>query len=148
MINKIQTKLYFLSLSIFIVLIDQFTKYLMSYNNKLFLAMPPLFKIQHKDKIFYAYDENEKNKIIKKEFSNKINPTLSRYKGLGEMPADQLKSTTMHPEKRKLLNININQGKKELKETESLFESLMGKKAEYRFKFIQENANFADQIDI
>ena len=117
-------------------------------NNRLYLAMPPLFKIQHKDKFFYAYDENEKDKIVKKEFSNKINPTLSRYKGLGEMPADQLKSTTMHPEKRKLLSININQGKKELKETEALFESLMGKKAEYRFKFIQENANFTDQIDI
>ena len=117
-------------------------------NNRLFLAMPPLFKIHHKDKIFYAYDENEKDKIIKKEFLNKVNPTLSRYKGLGEMPADQLKSTTMHPEKRKLLSININQGKKELRETENLFESLMGKKAEYRFKFIQENANFTDQIDI
>ncbi len=117
-------------------------------NNRLFLAMPPLFKIQHKDKIFYAYDENEKDKIIKKKFLNKVNPTLSRYKGLGEMPADQLKSTTMHPEKRKLLSININQGKKELRETENLFESLMGKKAEYRFKFIQENANFTDQIDI
>ena len=117
-------------------------------NNRLFLAMPPLFKIQHKDKIFYAYDENEKDKIIKKEFSDKYNPTLSRYKGLGEMPADQLKSTTMHPDKRKLLSININQGKKELKETENLFEALMGKKAEYRFKFIQENANFTDQIDI
>ena len=117
-------------------------------NNRLFLAMPPLFKIQHKDKIFYAYDENEKDKIIKKEFSDTLNLTLSRYKGLGEMPADQLKSTTMHPDKRKLLNININQGKKELKETENLFEALMGKKAEYRFKFIQENANFTDQIDI
>ena len=117
-------------------------------NNRLFLAMPPLFKIQHKDKVFYAYDENEKDKIVKKEFLNKINPTLSRYKGLGEMPADQLKSTTMNPEKRKLLNVNINQGKKELKETENLFESLMGKKAEYRFKFIQQNANFTDQIDV
>jgi topoisomerase-4 subunit B len=117
-------------------------------NNRLFLAMPPLFKIQHKDKVFYAYNEDEKEKIMKKEFSNIIHPTLSRYKGLGEMPADQLKSTTMHPEKRKLLNININQGKKELKETENLFESLMGKKAEYRFKFIQENANFTEQIDI
>ena len=117
-------------------------------NNRLFLAMPPLFKIEHKDKVLYAYDEDEKNKIIKKEFPNKINPTLSRYKGLGEMPADQLKSTTMHPEKRKLLKIDINQGKKELKETENLFESLMGKKAESRFKFIQENANFTDQIDI
>ncbi len=116
-------------------------------NNRLFLAMPPLFKIQHKEKIFYAYDENEKDKIIKSEFK-KIIPTLSRYKGLGEMPADQLKSTTMNPEKRKLLNVNIKQGKKELKETEKLFESLMGKKAEYRFKFIQENANFTNQIDI
>jgi topoisomerase-4 subunit B len=110
--------------------------------------MPPLYKMQQKDKIFYAYDEDEKDKIIKKEFSNKSNATLSRYKGLGEMPAEQLKSTTMNPEKRKLLNVNINQGKKELKETEKLFESLMGKKAEYRFKFIQENANFTDQIDI
>ena len=64
------------------------------------------------------------------------------------MPADQLKSTTMNPEKRKLININIEQGKKELKETESLFEALMGKKAEHRFKFIQENANFTEQIDI
>ena len=117
-------------------------------NNRLFLAMPPLFKIQQKDKIFFAYDEYEKDKIIKKEFSNKTRPTLSRYKGLGEMPADQLKLTTMHQEKRKLLNININQGKKELKETENLFESLMGKKAEYRFKFIQENANFTEQLDI
>ena len=54
----------------------------------------------------------------------------------------------MHPKKRKILSVNINQGKKELKETENLFESLMGKKAEYRFKFIQENANFTDQIDI
>jgi len=117
-------------------------------NNRLFLAMPPLYKIQHKDRIFYAYDEDEKDKIIKKEFSNKSNATLSRYKGLGEMPAEQLKSTTMNPEKRKLLNVNINQGKKELKETEKLFESLMGKKAEYRFKFIQENANFTDQLDI
>jgi len=117
-------------------------------NNRLFLAMPPLFKIQHNDKVFYAYDENEKDKIIKKEFSNKIHPTLSRYKGLGEMPANQLKSTTMHPQKRRLINININQERKELKETENLFESLMGKKAEYRFKFIQENANFTEQIDI
>ena len=117
-------------------------------NNRLYLAMPPLFKIQHKDKVFYAYDEHEKDKIIKKEFSNKMHVSLSRYKGLGEMPAEQLKSTTMNPEKRKLLNVNINQGKKELKKTENLFESLMGKKAEYRFTYIQENANFTDQIQI
>jgi len=116
--------------------------------NRLFLAMPPLFKIHNKDKVFYAYDEIEKDKIIKKEFANKSQPNLSRYKGLGEMPADQLKLTTMNPEKRKLISINIEQGKKELKETENLFEALMGKKAEYRFKFIKENANFTEQIDI
>ncbi len=117
-------------------------------NNQLFLAMPPLFKIQHKEKIFYAYDEIEKDRIIKKEFSNKMPLTLSRYKGLGEMPADQLKSTTMSPEGRKLLNVNIKLGKKDLKETDNLFEALMGKKAEFRFKFIKENANFTEQIDI
>ena len=116
-------------------------------NNRLFLAMPPLYKLQYKEKIFYAYDDDEKDKIIKSDFK-KINPTLSRYKGLGEMPADQLKSTTMNPEKRKLLNVNISQGKKELKETEKLFESLMGKKADHRFRFIQENADFTNQIDI
>ena len=71
-------------------------------------------------------EEKEKDNIVKKEFSNKINPTLSRYKGLGEMPADQLKSTTMHPEKRKLLSININQGKKELKERIDLDNLLLG----------------------
>ena len=117
-------------------------------NNRLFLAMPPLFKIHNKDKFFYAYDEVEKDKIIKKEFTNKVQPNLSRYKGLGEMPADQLKSTTMNPEKRKLISVRIDKGKKELKQTEELFEALMGKKAEYRFKFIQENANFTEQIDI
>ena len=117
-------------------------------NNRLFLAMPPLFKIHNKDKFFYAYDEIEKDKIIKKEFTSKVQPILSRYKGLGEMPADQLKSTTMNPEKRKLISVRIDKGKKELKQTEELFEALMGKKAEYRFKFIQENANFTEQIDI
>ena len=64
------------------------------------------------------------------------------------MPADQLRVTTMNIEKRKLLKININHGAKEEKKTEKLFESLMGKKAELRFKFIKENANFISNLDI
>ena len=64
------------------------------------------------------------------------------------MPADQLKKTTMDIEKRKLTQINLNDGIKEERKTEKLFESLMGKKAEYRYKFIQENANFINNLDI
>jgi len=131
------------------LLITFFYKYMKPIidNNRLYLAMPPLFKIYNKDKSFYAFDENEKNKIIKNEFK-KNNPTINRFKGLGEMPADQLKNTTMSLENRKLIKISIENGKKEVRKTERLFETLMGKKAEYRFKFIQDNANFTNQIDI
>ena len=109
--------------------------------------MPPLFKIYTKDKEFFAYNEKEKEIIIKKEFKNSA-PTITRFKGLGEMPAEQLKHTTMHISKRKLINVNINKGKKEIKLTHKLFEKLMGKKPEFRFKFIQDNANFISQVDI
>ena len=64
------------------------------------------------------------------------------------MPADQLKNTTMNIEKRKLINVRIDNEKKDIKKTEDLFETLMGKKAEFRFKFIQDNANFIKEIDI
>jgi len=131
------------------LLITFFYKYMKPIinHNKLFLAMPPLFKIYNKEKSFYAFDEKERDKIIKEEFKT-INPMVTRFKGLGEMPSEQLKDTTMSVKKRKLTNIRIENEKKELKKTEVLFETLMGKKAEYRFKFIQENANFIKQIDI
>ena len=114
--------------------------------NRLFLAMPPLYKISYKDENFFAYDEKEKDTIIKNNKKN--NPFITRFKGLGEMPADQLKSTTMNVEKRKLIQINLYDNIKEIKKTEKLFESLMGKKAENRFNFIQENANFINNLDI
>ncbi len=131
------------------LLITFFYKYMKPIieNNKLFLAMPPLYKIYNKDKAFFAYNDSEKAKIIKKEFKN-TPPIITRYKGLGEMPATQLKETTMQVSNRKLVSINIVKGKKEVKYTDSLFEKLMGKKAEFRYKFIQENANFIKQIDI
>jgi len=67
---------------------------------------------------------------------------------LGEMPADQLKQTTMDMEKRSLTQLSIQDGKKEIAKTEKLFDSLMGKKAEERYNFIQENANFISAIDV
>tara|TARA_Y100000590_G_scaffold340132_1_gene387851 strand:- start:5906 stop:7837 length:1932 start_codon:yes stop_codon:yes gene_type:complete len=131
------------------LLITFFYKYMkpLIENKKLFLAMPPLYKIYNKDKEFFAYDEKEKNKIINKEFKNSL-INITRFKGLGEMPAEQLKKTTMELTKRKLISINLNNGKKELKLTDKLFDKLMGKKPELRFNFIKENANFIKQIDV
>ena len=131
------------------LLITFFYKYMRKIisNGNLYLAMPPLYKLNFENDSEYAYDEKEKNKILKINTSKKIKQ-ITRYKGLGEMPADQLKKTTMDIEKRKLIKISLKDGAKEEKKTEKLFESLMGKKAESRFKFIQENANFISNLDI
>ncbi len=131
------------------LLITFFYKYMKSLidENKLYLAMPPLFKINNKNKSFYGYDEKEKDQIIEKEFKNDEH-SVTRFKGLGEMPAEQLKETTMDQNKRKLILINSEKAKKDLKNTENLFETLMGKQAELRFKFIQNNANFIKNIDV
>ncbi len=131
------------------LLITFFYKYMKSLidENKLYLAMPPLFKIYNKNKSFYAYDEKEKDKLIEKEFKSD-NYNITRFKGLGEMPADQLKETTMDQSKRNLILINSEKAKKDMKNTQSLFETLMGKQAELRFKFIQNNANFIKNLDI
>ena len=131
------------------LLITFFYKYMKSLidENKLYLAMPPLFKIYNKNKSFYAYDEKEKDKLIEEEFKSD-NYNITRFKGLGEMPADQLKETTMDQNKRNLILINSEKAKKDMKNTESLFETLMGKQAELRFKFIQNNANFIKNLDV
>ena len=131
------------------LLITFFYKYMKSLidENKIYLAMPPLFKIYNKNKSFYAYDEKEIDKLIEKEFKSD-NYNITRFKGLGEMPADQLKETTMDQNKRNLILINSEKAKKDMKNTESLFETLMGKQAELRFKFIQNNANFIKNLDV
>ena len=131
------------------LLITFFYKYMKPIieNNRLFLAMPPLYKIYNKDKELFAYNEKEKENIIKKEFKNN-SYFITRFKGLGEMPAEQLKQTTMSISKRKLISIKMQRGSKEQKNIENLFEKLMGKKPELRFKFIQDNVNFIKQIDI
>ncbi len=131
------------------LLITFFYKYMKNLidENKLYLAMPPLYKIYDKNKYFYAFDEKERKDIVKKEFKSE-NYNISRFKGLGEMPAEQLKDTTMDQNKRKLISINTEKAKKDLKNTEKLFETLMGKQAELRFQFIQKNTNFIKNLDI
>ena len=131
------------------LLITFFYKYMRNLidDNRLYLAMPPLFKIYDKSKNFYAFNEKEKNDIIKKEFKSN-NHNVTRFKGLGEMPADQLKETTMDQNKRNLISVGSEKAKKNIKNTEKLFETLMGKQADLRFKFIQENANFIKNLDI
>ena len=109
--------------------------------------MPPLYKINFKNSCEYAYNEKEKDKILNSIFSN-AEAQITRYKGLGEMPAEQLRATTMDSKKRKLIQINLSDGAKESSKTEKLFDNLMGKKAEHRFRFIQENANFTNNLDI
>jgi topoisomerase-4 subunit B len=108
---------------------------------RLYLAVPPLFRLQHGGKIVYARDDKHKDVLLKKEFHANAKVEVSRFKGLGEMMAAQLKETTMDPGKRTLLRVVLTD--KEMKPTAKSVERLMGTKAEARFEFIQEKAEFA-----
>ena len=113
----------------------------------LFLAMPPLYRLTQGGKTIYARDDADRERILKKEFRAGAKVEVSRFKGLGEMMPAQLKETTMRPGHRTLLQVHIPSD--DTKETESLFERLMGKKPELRFQFIQENAEFAKEaVDV
>jgi topoisomerase-4 subunit B len=113
-------------------------------DNKLYLAMPPLYRLTQGGKTIYARDDTDRERILKKEFRAGAKVEVSRFKGLGEMMPAQLKETTMRPGHRILLQVHI--PKDDTKETENLFERLMGKKPELRFQFIQENAEFAREV--
>ena len=114
----------------------------------LYLAVPPLYRLSHGGKIFYARDDKHKEVLLKKEFHPNAKVEVSRFKGLGEMMAAQLKETTMDPGKRTLLRVVL--ADKEMKSTARSVERLMGTKAEARFEFIQEKAEFAsaDLLDV
>ncbi|WP_273720995.1 MULTISPECIES: DNA topoisomerase IV subunit B [unclassified Bartonella] len=112
----------------------------------LYLAVPPLYRISQGGKIAYARDDTHKDELLKTEFTGKAKIEIGRFKGLGEMRADQLKETTMHPEKRTLLRVSIDA--MEMQKTKNIVESLMGTKPEARFRFIQENSTFASNLDI
>jgi topoisomerase-4 subunit B len=112
-------------------------------NGHLYLAVPPLYKLSHGGKIFYARDDRHKDELIKTQFHANAKVEIGRFKGLGEMLASQLKETTMDPKKRTLLRVVVVED--ERKRTDSSVERLMGNRPEARFEFIQERAEFADE---
>jgi topoisomerase IV subunit B len=109
----------------------------------LYLAVPPLYRLSHGGRNFYARDDKHRDEILKQEFRANANVEISRFKGLGEMMAAQLKETTMDPAKRTLLRVTLVADDR--KDTEISVERLMGTKAESRFEFIQERAEFASE---
>jgi len=109
----------------------------------LYLAVPPLYRLSHGGKFFYARDDAHKDELLRKEFHANAKVEVSRFKGLGEMMAPQLKETTMDPKKRTLLKVMLLADDRQ--DTASAVERLMGTKAEARFAFIQERAEFADE---
>jgi topoisomerase-4 subunit B len=114
----------------------------------LYLAVPPLFRLAHGPKVLYARDEAHRDLLLKTEFSGRGKVEISRFKGLGEMPMQQLRDTTMDPAKRTLLRVDIVND--EIKLTQTMVQRLMGNKPEERFSFIQERAAFAtdEMLDV
>ncbi|MBN2905757.1 MAG: DNA topoisomerase IV subunit B [Rhodobacteraceae bacterium] len=112
----------------------------------LYLACPPLFRLTQGAKRVYALDEAEKAMWLEKGLGGKGKIDVSRFKGLGEMDAKDLKETTMDPASRKLIRVSIDED--EPGETADLVERLMGKKPELRFQYIQENARFVEEVDV
>jgi topoisomerase-4 subunit B len=122
---------------------------------RLYLAQPPLYRLSQGGQTAYARDDKHKDELLEKQFNGRGKVEISRFKGLGEMPARQLKETTMDKSKRTLLRVTVTDAKAaagvataQRKETENLVEHLMGRKPELRFAYIQENAKFVSDLDI
>ncbi|MCA8897436.1 MAG: DNA topoisomerase IV subunit B [Hyphomonas sp.] len=117
-------------------------------SGRLFLAMPPLYKLSNKGTIVYAMDDADRAVKMKEHFKANQKVDMTRFKGLGEMNPSQLKETTMDPKTRTLARVTL-EAIDDLEMTPAdLVNTLMGKKAELRFRFIQENAAFVEDLDI
>ncbi|MFN7039172.1 MAG: DNA topoisomerase IV subunit B [Alphaproteobacteria bacterium] len=119
-------------------------------NGHLYLAKPPLYKITHANKTYYSQDDKAKEKLVKELEKKRGQIEISRFKGLGEMTAAQLKETTMDPTKRTLIKITLPD---DMSIVETSLDNLMGRKPEYRFQFIQtealsKGAEFIENLDI
>ena len=110
-----------------------------------YLAQPPLYKLEKNKKIWYAYSDEELAQIIK-EVGRDNNNKIQRYKGLGEMDAEQLWETTMDPERRILLRVNMDDDV--ASELDLTFTTLMGDQVEPRREFIEANAKYVQNLDI
>jgi topoisomerase-4 subunit B len=130
------------------LLITFFYRYMkdMIDEGRLFMALPPLYKMTQGGKTEYARDEAHRIELMNTVFTGKSKVELGRFKGLGEMMSAQLKETTMDPSSRTLARITLD--KDELPTTESLVETLMGKKSELRYAYIQEHAQFVEELDL
>ncbi len=123
------------------------------HSGHLYLALPPLFRITQGGKTVYARDDAHKDELMETEFKGRGKVEISRFKGLGEMPAKQLKETTMDPTTRALLRVTLPAGLTddeiiEAKETARLVDDLMGRNPEPRFKYIQDHAEFVESLDV
>ncbi|MGN0465301.1 MAG: DNA topoisomerase (ATP-hydrolyzing) subunit B [Lachnospiraceae bacterium] len=110
-----------------------------------YLAQPPLYKVEKNKKVWYAYSDEELNRILT-EIGRDGNNKIQRYKGLGEMDAEQLWETTMDPERRILLKVNVD--KEMASELDVTFDTLMGDKVEPRREFIEANAKYVQNLDV
>jgi len=112
----------------------------------IYLAQPPLYRLTQGAKSVYAMNDGDREAKEKREFRAGVKVEVSRFKGLGEMPPSQLKETTMDPAKRTLLKV-VTLAEERAK-TNGLVESLMGRRPELRFAFIQERARTVEEVDV
>ncbi|MER3513845.1 MAG: DNA topoisomerase IV subunit B, partial [Chloroflexota bacterium] len=114
-------------------------------NGHLFIAQPPLYRIEHKKQVYYAYSDAEKDRIVAKlTKGDSSGVTIQRYKGLGEMNPQQLWETTMDPTRRTLLQVTI----EDAAEADRTFDMLMGASVPPRRRFIQTHAKEVRNLDV